>query len=167
MHPVSGEAPAQGQGRGAPPPPAQPQPGHPSGKLILGGDVVLFDPPNGPDNCTMMNRFKKGQRIGFRMSAIDGGTGEVENTAVLVAHVTYAGKTVDAPMRFRGAAGREAPAPRGYIAAPYNLWVGSWTVPDDAPTGRISYTVTATDRFGRTATFAPFSAEASQLVIVP
>jgi hypothetical protein len=31
----------------------------------------------------------------------------------------------------------------------------------------ISYTVTATDRFGRTATFTPFSAQASQLVIVP
>jgi hypothetical protein len=164
----SGQAqtPAQGQGRGAPPPPAQPQPGHPSGKLILGGDVVLFDPPNGPDNCTMMNRFKKGQRVGFRMTASDGGTGEVESTAVLVAHVTYAGRTVDAPMRFRGAAGPDAPAPRGYLRSPFNLWTGSWTVPDDAPTGRISYTVTATDRFGRTATFAPFSAEASQLVIV-
>jgi hypothetical protein len=40
-------------------------------------------------------------------------------------------------------------------------------VPDDAPVGRISYTVTATDRFGRKASFTPFSAEASQLVIVP
>jgi hypothetical protein len=168
---IAGQAqnppPPQVQGRGQPAAPPPAQAGHPSGKLVLGGDVVLFDPPNGPDNCTMMNRFKKGQRVGFRMTAIDGGTADVENTATLVAHVTYGGKTVDAPMRFRGAAGREAPAPRGYIAAPYNLWVGSWTVPDDAPTGRISYTVTATDRFGRTATFAPFSAEASQLVIVP
>jgi hypothetical protein len=101
------------------------------------------------------------------MTAIDGGTGEVENTATLVAHVTYAGKTVDAPMRFRGAAGRGAPAPRGYLASPYNLWTGSWTVPDDAPIGRISYTVTGTDKFGRKATFEPFVAEASQLVIVP
>jgi hypothetical protein len=33
--------------------------------------------------------------------------------------------------------------------------------------GRISYTVTATDKFGRKATVTPFSAEASQLVIVP
>jgi hypothetical protein len=39
-------------------------------------------------------------------------------------------------------------------------------VPGDAPTGTLSYTVTATDRFGRNATFIPFSAEASQLVIV-
>jgi len=157
--------PPQVQGRGQPAAPLPAQPGHPSGKLILGGDVVLFDPPN-PENCLMMNRFKKGQRIGFRMTATDGGTGEVENTATMVAHVTYAGKTVDAPMRFRGAAGPDAPAPRGYLRSPFNLWTGFWTVPDDAPIGRISYTVTATDRFGRSATFAPFSAEASQLVIV-
>ena len=162
------QAPAQGQGRGQPaaaPPPVQA--GHPSGKLVIWGDVVLFDRPDAPDNCIMMNRFKKGQRVGFRMTAIDGGTGDVENSAVLVAHVTYAGRTADASMRFRGAAGPAAPAPPGYLRSPFNLWTGSWTVPDDAPTGVISYTVTATDRFGRSATFTPFSAQASQLVIVP
>jgi hypothetical protein len=40
-------------------------------------------------------------------------------------------------------------------------------VPDDAPTGRVSYTVTATDRFGRKASFTPFSYETSQITIVP
>lgn len=162
--PPGGAAP-QGQGQPAAPPP--PQPGHPSGQLVIWGDVALFSKPDDPDNCILTNRYKRGQRVGFRMTAIDGGSGEVENTATLVAHVTYAGKTVDAPMRFRGAAGRGAPAPRGYLASPYNLWTGSWTVPDDAPIGRISYTVTAVDKFGRKATFEPFVAEASQLVIVP
>ena len=165
------QATAQRQGQGQPavaapaPPPAQR--GHPSGKLVIWGDVALFDRPEAPDNCILTNRFKKGQRVGFRMTAVDGGTGEVENTAELVAHVTYAGRTVDAPMRFRGAAGPDAPAPPGYMRSPYNLWTGSWTVPDDAPTGMVSYTVTATDRFKRSATFSPFSAQASQLVIVP
>jgi len=162
------QAPAGGQGRGqqpAPPPP--PQAGHPTGKLILWGDIALFNNPTDPDNCILKNRFKKGERVGFRMTAFDGGSGDVENTAVLVAHVEYAGKTVDVPMRWRGAAGPSAPAPRGYLRSPAELWTGSWTVPDDAPAGRISYTVTATDRFNRKATFTPFSAEASQLVIVP
>jgi len=160
--PARGQAPAQ---PAAAPPPAQPR--HPSGQLVIWGDIARFDRPDAPDNCILTNRYKKGERVGFRMTAIDGGTGEGENTAALVAHVTYAGKTVDAAMRFRGAAGPSAPTPRGYIATPYNLWTGSWTVPDDAPVGRISYTVTATDRFGRKASFTPFSAEASQLVIVP
>ena len=165
---VAGRAQAAGQGQRPAAPPAPPaQAGHPSGKLLIWGDVALFATPDDPDNCILTNRYKKGQRIGFRMTAFDGGTGDVEMTATLVAHVTYAGKTVDTPMRFRGDAGRSAPAPRGYLAAPYNMWTGQWTVPDDAPTGRITYTVTARDRFGRTARFTPFSAEASQLVIVP
>jgi len=160
------QAPAQGaQGRGQPPPPA-PQPGHPSGKLVIWGDVVLFAARDNPDNCIMLNRFKRGQRVGFRMTAFDGGTGEVENTAVLTAHVSSAGKTTDVPMRWRGAAGPNAPAPPGYLRSPVELWTGSWTVPDDAPTGMVTYTVTATDRFGRTASFRPFSAEASQVVVV-
>jgi hypothetical protein len=161
------QAPAQPAGRGQPAAPPPPQAGHPSGKLVIWGDVALFSRPDDPDNCILTNRYKKGQRVGFRMTAIDGGTGEVENSAALVVHVTYAGKTVDAPMRWRGAAGPSAPAPRGYLRSPFELWTGAWTVPDDAPTGSISYTVTATDRFGRKATFTPFSAEASQLVIIP
>ena len=120
------QAPAGGQGRGQqpPPPPPEPQAGHPSGKLVLWGDVALFNNPTDPDNCILTNRYKRGQRVGFRMTAIDGGTGEVENTATLVAHVTYAGKTVDAPMRWRGAAGPKAPPPRGYLRSPAELWTG-------------------------------------------
>jgi len=165
---LGGQAQSQPAAQGGQPAAAPPaQAGHPSGRLVIWGDVALFNSPTDPDNCILTNRYKRGQRVGFRMTAIDGGTSDVENSAVLVAHVTYAGKTVDAPMRWRGAAGPTAPPPRGYLRAPFNLWTGSWTVPDDAPIGRISYTVTATDRFGRTATFSPFSAEASQLVIVP
>jgi len=147
-------------------PPAA-QAGHPSGKLVIWGDIALFTPPTAPDNCILTNRFKKGQKVGFRMTAIDGGSGQIENTAVLVVHLTYGGgKKVEAPMRWRGAAGPAAPAPKGYLRSPVELWTGSWVVPDDAPTGAVSYTVTATDRFGRTASFTPFSAEASQLVVV-
>ena len=48
------------------------------------------------------------------MTAIDGGTGEVENTAVITGHITYTSRTkgkqtVDVPMRWRGAAGPNAP----------------------------------------------------------
>jgi hypothetical protein len=38
------------------------------------------------------------------MTAIDGGSGETENTAVLVVHLKYAGATIDIPMR-RGQGG--------------------------------------------------------------
>ena len=78
-----------GQGRGAQGPPARPKPraGHPSGKLIVSGDIALFVGVGQPDNCILTNRFKRGQRIGFRLMAFDGGTGEPENTATLTVHL--------------------------------------------------------------------------------
>jgi hypothetical protein len=161
---LSMAAPVAGQAQAPAAAPAQA--GHGQGKLVIWGDIALFDKPGTPDNCILTNRFKRGQRVGFRMTAVDGGTGDVENTATLVAHVNYGGRTVDVPMRFRGAAGPNAPAPNGYLRTPHNLWTGFWVVPTDAPTGVLTYTVTATDKFGRSATFTPFSYETSQLTIV-
>jgi hypothetical protein len=157
-------APGPARGRGEPPPPPPPQAGHPTGKLILWGDLASFDvPATLPTHCILTNRFKRGQKLGIRMTAIDGGTGETENTAVLTAHLTYAGRTVDVPMRWRGVG--NAPAVE-YPRQPSEMWTGAWVVPADAPTGVINYTVTGTDRFGRTATFSPFINLVSQIVIV-
>ena len=154
---------AQGRGRGEPPPPPPPQAGHPSGKLVIWGDLVNFERPGTPNRCVAQSRYKRGARVGFRMTAVDGGTGEVENTAVLTAHLTYGGQTVDVPMRWRGV----GPFPKQeYPRQPAEMWTGVWTVPDDAPIGRLSYTVSATDRFGRTAMFTPFPNLESQLTIV-
>ena len=153
----------QGRGRGEPPPPPPPQAGHPSGKLVIWGDLANFDRPPAPTHCVLMSRFKRGQRVGFRMTAVDGGSGEVENTAVLTAHLSYGGKSVDVPMRWRG---NQPYPPQEYPRAPAEMWTGVWTVPDDATTGTVSYTVTAMDRFGRTATFSPFPNVVAQLAIV-
>ena len=165
---VSGQAPpaapGQARGRGEAPPPPPPQAGHPSGKLVIWGDLASFDnPPTLPTHCILTNRFKRGQRIGIRMTAIDGGSGEVENTAVLVAHLRVGGNTIDVPMRWRGVGGFPASE---YSRQPSEMWTGVWTVPADARTGIVTYTVTATDRFGRTATFSPFINQVSQLAIV-
>jgi hypothetical protein len=162
--------PAGAPGRGAPPPPA-PQPGHPSGQLVIWGDSALFDGRQNPENCILLSRFKRGMRMGFRMTAIDGGSGEVENTAIITGHITYNSKTkgrqtVDFSMRWRGAAGPNAPAPAGYLRVPLELWTGFWIVPEDAETGMISYTMTAVDRFGRKASFRPFPDIGSQIYIV-
>ena len=164
-----GAAPPQG-GRGAAPPP-EPQHGHPSGQLIIWGDSALFDGRLNPENCILLSRFKRGMRMGFRMTAIDGGTGETENTAIITGHITYTSKTkgkqtVDVPMRWRGAAGPNAPRPAGYLRVPLELWTGFWVVADDAETGMIEYTMTAVDRFGRKASFRPFPDIGSQVYIV-
>src|SRR5688572_25279315 len=163
-----GAAPPQG-GRGATPA-IEPQPGHPSGQLVIWGDSAFFDGRLNPENCILLSRFKRGMRMGFRMTAIDGGTGETENTATLTGHITYTSRTkgkltIDFPMRWRGAERRASWAP-GYLRPPVELWTGFWIVPEDAETGMIVYTVTALDRFGRKASFRPFPDIGSQVYVV-
>ena len=154
----------QGRGRGEPAAPPAKQAGHGQGKLVIWGDLASFDKPGtAPMHCILTNRFKRGQYVGFRMTAIDGGTGETENTTTMVVHINYMGRTIDVPTRWRGVGGFPADE---YPRQPSEMWTGVWTVPADTPLGPVAYTVTATDRFGRTASFSPFINSASQFTIV-
>jgi len=126
-------------------------------RLVLFGDIVYFYPPGTPKNCLMNNQFKRGEPVGFRMNAINPATGKRDRATELVVHLTFAGKTVDVPMRDRQ---NEKQPEREFFVA-------KWVVPDDAPMGIIRYTVTAKDPQGRTGEFKPFDVQASQLTIVP
>lgn len=135
----------------APPPPPPGQ-----GKLIVYGDMAMFLPPGNPENCLLRNRFKRGDPVGFRMFVADPSTGKREESAQLVVHLNVSGRTVDIPMRYRATAAQPE----------REFWVAKWIVPQDTPTGIIRYTVTATDKYGRTGEFKPFEVQASQLTIV-
>jgi hypothetical protein len=128
----------------------------PANKLIVYGDMALFQPPGHPDNCILRNRFKRGEPVGWRMFVADPQTGNREESAQLVVHLDYAGKIIDIPMRYRATAAQPE----------RQFWVAKWIVPQDAPTGILRYTVTATDKNGRTGEFKPFEVKASQLTIV-
>ena len=135
-------------------PPATPAGG--SGKLIVYGDIALFQPPGHPENCILRNRFKRGDPVGFRMFVADPSTGTREESASLVVHLSVAGKTVDIPMRYRATAQQPE----------RQFWVAKWVVPQDTPVGIIRFTVTASDKYGRTGEFKPFEVQASQVTIV-
>jgi hypothetical protein len=125
-------------------------------RLILSGDLAYFFGPGKPLNCTLNNRYKKGDPVGFRMTAINAATGKRDRATQLVIHLTYGGKTIDLPMRDR----QTAQQPER------EFWVAKWIVPDDAPLGIVRYSVTAKDPQGRTGEWKPFEVEASQLTIV-
>ena len=125
-------------------------------RLIVYGDVVYFYHPGDPRNCILNNRFKRGEPVGFRMTAINPATGKRDRATQLVVHVTYNGKTVDLPMRDRQT---EQQPERDFFVA-------LWPVPSDATTGIVRYTVTAKDPQGRTGEFKPFEVAASQITIV-
>ena len=46
------------------------------------------------------------------------------------------------------------------------FWVAKWVVPQDTPVGIVRFTVTASDKYGRTGEFKPFEVQASQVTIV-
>src|SRR5262245_29791753 len=134
----------------------QAAPAQGQGKLIIYGDMALFQPPGHPENCILRNRFKRGEPVGWRMFVADPSTGKREESAQLVVHLNVSGKTVDIPMRYRATAAQPE----------REFWVAKWIVPQDAPVGIIRYTVTATDKYGRMGEFKPFEVQASQLTIV-
>jgi hypothetical protein len=135
----------------------QPAPvAQPGNKLIVYGDMAMFQPPGHPENCLLRNRFKRGEPVGFRMFVADPQTGNREESAQLIVHLNFAGKTQDIPMRYRATAAQPE----------RQFWVAKWMVPQDAPIGIVRYTVTATDKYGRTGEFKPFEVQASQLTIV-
>ena len=129
----------------------------PGKELVVFGDLSVFYGPGKPDNCMLKSRYKRGEPVGFRVSAIDPKTGNhIEPDAELVVHLEYAGHTRDIKMRWRATA-REPER---------EFWVAKWIVPDDAPTGIVRYAVTAKDKSGRTGEFRPYEVDASQLTIV-
>ena len=125
-------------------------------RLIVYGDTTYFYGLGIPRSCALSSQFKRGEPIGFRMTALDPVTGARDRAATLVVHLTYAGRSVDIPMRDRQT---EKQPERTF-------WVAKWVVPNDAPVGTLRYTVTAKDSQGRTGKFTPFDVETSQITIV-
>ncbi len=141
------------------------QEAQPAGKLVLFGDLNAFAAPTNPNPCTARNRFKKGETVGFRLFAVDGGTGTPEASAEITVHISSGGRTYDLPTLFRGVP-HKTPVGTDMPIRP-GMWTTKWVVPDDAPTGTVNLTATARDKFGRTAQWKPMGGEPSFLTVVP
>ena len=125
-------------------------------RLVVYGDLTYFYGPGKPRNCILNSVYKRGEPLGFRMTAINPATGKRDRATQLVVHLVYGGKTIDIPMRDRQ---NEQQPEREF-------WVAKWMIPDDAPPGVLRYSVTAKDPQGRTGEFKPFDVLASQITIV-
>jgi hypothetical protein len=128
----------------------------PAGRLILSGDMTYFFGRGVPLNCVLQSRYKRGEPVGFRMTAINPETGVRDRKTQLVVHLNYRGQTIDIPMR-------DHQTERDPTS---EFWVAKWVVPADAPVGIVRYTVTAKDPQGRTGEWKPFENLQSLLTIV-
>ena len=126
------------------------------GKLVLQGDLAYFMGMGKPLNCVMNSRYKRGDPVGFRMTAINPETMTRDRQTQLVVHLNYGGKTIDLPMSDH----------QSDRTPNTEFWTAKWIVPADAPPGTVRYTVTAKDPQGRTGEWKPFENVLSLLTIV-
>lgn len=124
--------------------------------LVIYGDTALFADQTNPEVCVQKSRFKPGEDVGFRMTAIDPSTGDFATTADMTVTVNYGGNTETVPMRYRG---------EGTPAHP-GMWTGKWVIPDDAPAGIVQYSVQAKTADGKSGLWHPFDVQPSSLTIV-
>lgn len=128
--------------------------------LFLDVDTVL-----GPTNltaeerpsktCVQMSRFAHNEEVVWRVKVLDPRTGEpMDDTQLESVQVQLPDETLD--MHYGG---HPNDNPADFF------WTVSWDVPEDYPSGNISYAVKATATDGRTGTWDQFGVTAAQLTV--
>lgn len=116
----------------------------PSGLLMLSGDTVTEQ-----GGCVLASRFSAGDKIVFRVNAIDPDTNEQATDAKLQVHLST-GEVLDMTYGEHG---------------DDKFWVVAYPVTAETPTGSLDYHVTAVDG-EKTGEFRPFNVQPSLISIV-
>ena len=127
--------------------------------LILSSDMVNGSggTPAPATSCVLTSQYKPGSQVVFRLRVYDPVTGKAMDDKALSA-VTVSlpdGQSFTAKY-----SGHPAKTPLD------SFWATSWVIPNNYPTGTLSYKATATAVDGRTGTFDNFNVQPSLLTIV-
>lgn len=128
--------------------------------LFIDPDTVL-----GPTNlteaerplktCVQMSRFAHNEEIVWRVKVVDPATGEaMDDTALETVQIVMGDQVLDL---------HYGPHPRD-TPVDY-FWTVGWEVPEEYPSGTISYTIEATAADGRTGTWEQFGVAAAMLTV--
>jgi hypothetical protein len=125
-------------------------------KLFIEGDIVRGNTPNGNTGpvCVLANQFKRKENVIFRIRVRDI-TGEALDDKKLKSLVVELsdGKQYKADYRARPPLGvRKA---LGLTDPIDYFWSAAWLIPQDYPTGSLSYKVVAIDLQGNTQSWVP------------
>ena len=126
-------------------------------KLFIEGDIVRGNTPAGLTGpvCVLANQFKRKEKVVFRIRVRDV-TGEaLDNKAIKEIVVELSdGQKFAADYRARPPASvRKALG----VTEPIDyFWSAVWLIPEDYPTGSLSYKVIATDMQGQAQSWTPF-----------
>jgi hypothetical protein len=137
-------------------------------KMFIEGDIVRGNTPSGNTGpvCVLANQFKRKENVIFRIRVrnIAGQPLDDKEIKSIVVELSDGKKYPAAyrarpPMSVRNALGLTAPLDY--------FWSAAWLIPQDYPTGSLTYRVVATDIEGNTQEWAPFKDPRSSPLVIP
>lgn len=127
--------------------------------IFIEGDMVRGNTGKGQTGatCVLNNQFKHDENAVFRVRVRDTFGKPLDDKGIkgVVIELSDGQKL---PMRYGGHPPRDS--------VDY-FWSVGWVIPEDYPTGSLTYKVVATDLQGRTQTWQSFGDPRSQLVVIP
>jgi hypothetical protein len=126
-------------------------------KLFIEGDIVRGNTPMGLTGplCVLANQFKRKEKVVFRIRVRDSSGEPMDDKSLkgIVVELSDGQKfaadyRARPPVAIRKALGLSEPTDY--------FWSAVWLIPDDYPTGSLSYKVVATDTQGNTQGWTPF-----------
>jgi hypothetical protein len=137
-------------------------------KMFIEGDIVRGNTPDGITGpvCVLANQFKRKENVIFRIRVrnIAGQPLDDKNIKSIVVELSdgkrYLGEyRARPPVSVRAALG---------LTGPFDyFWSAAWLIPQDYPTGSLSYRVVATDMQGNTQEWTPFNDLRSLPIVMP
>jgi hypothetical protein len=126
-------------------------------KLFIEGDIVRGNTPAGITGpvCVLANQFKRKENVVFRIRVRDAAGQPLDDKSIKDITVELSdGQKFPASYR---------PRPPANVRTAFGLseptdyfWSAAWLIPQDYPTGSLSYRVVATDTQGNMQSWTPF-----------
>lgn len=126
-------------------------------KLFIEGDIVRGNTPAGITGpvCVLANQFKRKENVVFRIRvrSITGQPLDDKNLKSIVVELSDGQKL---PASYRARPPANVRTAFGLSEPSDYFWSAAWLIPQDYPTGSLSYRVVATDMQGNTQSWTPF-----------
>jgi hypothetical protein len=130
----------------------------PAPKFFFEDDIVRGNTPDGATGpiCVLASQFKRRENVVFRIRVRDATGQPLDDKALKSVAVQLMG--------VQTLAARFASRPPTNVIASLKLpgptdawWTAAWRIPQDFPTGTVTYKITVTDLQGNTQDWAPFN----------
>jgi len=129
----------------------------PAQKLFIEGDIVRGNTPSGLTGpvCVLANEFKRKEKVVFRIRVRDIAGEPLDDKSLKGIVVELSdGQKFAADYRARPPVAIRKTL--GFTEPTDYFWSAVWLIPEDYPTGSLSYKVVATDMQGNTQSWTPF-----------